>query len=242
MQIRNYSSVENIWNPQAQRLLGHRVYVQEKLDGSQFAFSRDGARSKRCHLDPLNPPDLFQPAMSWLFAQDLPWDLVFYGEAIARPKHNALTYGRAPGQGFVVFDIEQWNPNGQQWEWVYPEICQSICERLGMPYVVPFCRDLVIESWDSLKEFLGRESMLGGPIEGVVVKPYDRAGLLCPHSGRPILVKVVREEFRERNEMNQRKLKSSQTASGLLDQLLDAYQCDARFEKAVQRLRDEGKI
>jgi hypothetical protein len=237
MNVRGYSEVENIWNPSAKQLLGQRVFVQEKLDGSQFAFSREGARSKRKELLEGAVPDLFAPAMKWVSenVHRIGRGAVFYCEAIAKPRHNTLTYDFAPDNGFVVFDIEE---DGQ---WLSVGECSMICTLLGVPYAQVFEHAMVLERWDQLEEFLEHESILGGRIEGVVAKPIDRS-ILDPHSGRPLLVKVVRPEFREKNQEAQKEFKRTASLDSQLKDLVELYKTDARFEKAVQRLRDESQI
>jgi len=212
--------------------------VQEKLDGSQFAFTFDSARSKRMEIIDGSVPDLFAPAIKWLTENKsrLQPQLIFHAEAIARPRHNTLTYERAPATGFVVFDIEH-----AEGGWCNELDCRTLCNIYGMPYVQVFESALVLTSWGQLEAFLDRQSMLGGPIEGVVAKPLDRS-ILDPNSHRPILAKVVRPEFREKNNKAQKEFKRTQSLDCALEELVETYKTGTRFEKALHRLRDEGKI
>lgn len=238
MKTRGYSDVENIWNPLAKQLLGQTVMVQEKLDGSQFAFTFDSARSKRMDIVGGAVPDLFAPAIKWLDLNkhSLPPNLIFHAEAVARPRHNTLTYERAPQAGFVVFDIEKVDGG-----WLNENECRTKCDDLGILYVQVFNSALHLTSWGQLEEFLDRKSMLGGGIEGVVAKPLDRS-IVDPLSKRPLMAKVVRPEFREKNNKAQKEYKRTQSLDCTLEELVESYKAGPRFEKSLQRLRDEGKI
>ena len=86
-------------------------------------------------------------------------------------------------------------------------------------------------------ELLDRTSVLGGQkIEGVVIKNYLRFGM-----DKKILIgKYVSEAFKE---VHQASWKASNPGkSDVMDQLITTLRTPARWAKAVQHLRDAGKL
>jgi hypothetical protein len=84
--------------------------------------------------------------------------------------------------------------------------------------------------------FMARESALGGPIEGVVIKNYNKYNA----EKKLLLGKHVSEAFKETNDKNWKAQKVGQR--DIVEQLIEVYCTDARWQKAVQHLRDEGRL
>jgi hypothetical protein len=165
---------------------------------------------------------------SGVFAPDT-W---FFGEAFRGPRQNALTYGRAPAGGLVLFDA-LWS--GQFW----PECIRSYAEDT---FHCEPARILWIgeSSPNHAKSFLEQESSLGGvPIEGVVVKNYAKP---APYYTGPnvLAVKFVRAEFKEVNKKSWAETNPSR--ANRIDEIMAAYRTRARWLKSVQRLQDEGRL
>jgi len=112
----SWHSPGKIWN------LGHRAVkdlfsqsciVEEKIDGSFFAFgSFDGElriRSKGAVMIPDAPEGMFKLAAAT--ARRLHEDgllkegWTYRGEYLMKPKHNALAYDRVPQGNIIIFDI-----------------------------------------------------------------------------------------------------------------------------------------
>lgn len=237
-----YSEVFNIWNPQAALLLRKRVFIQEKLDGSQFRahFDTEGVQcfSQRKPLSGVIP-DLFRPAVETArrLVGTVPRGFVLFGEAICRPKHNLLTYGRAPQGGLVVFNVVDANTS----YWLTPEQIAEKCLQWGLEWVptdahaTPLC-------WDELQEFTDHPSMLGGAREGVVIKPATYGDAIDPRSDLPVMVKLVRPEFRERHGATTAKEKADRSPGAWIEQAANELRTEARWAKAVQRLLNEGVL
>ena len=84
---------------------------------------------------------------------------------------------------------------------------------------------------------LDTTAYLGGQkVEGVVVKNYNRFMI----DGNPIFGKYVREEFKELNGVNWHQ--ENPTAGDIVQQIIAEVKTDVRWEKAVQHLRDKGKL
>ena len=155
--------------------------------------------------------------------------MTFRAEAICKPKHNTLAYARAPETGFVVFDI---NPSLERF--LDPETVKTVCASMGWEVVPTYFNGTF---GGDLKKFvdeaLQRDSFLGGPkIEGIVVKNYFRFG----KDHHVLMGKYVSEAFKEKHR--------KEWSVGIpFDSLIAGeYRNDARWNKAVQHLRDDGKL
>lgn len=216
------------------------VEITEKVDGSQFAFGMINdilyMRSKGAEIHEGIEPKMFAAACEHVKALrcELPMNWVFYGEVLNTPKHNALAYNRVPKNHIALFGMMGWKtkemmPHAFLTEWA---------RKLEVD-VVPKIYFGKVGGMDELNSFLSQESYLGGQvIEGVVVKNYNKPFLL---GGQPIPVmagKLVRESFKEVNRANW----SGQTQANKFDQFCKSFCTEARWEKAIQHLRDNDTL
>lgn len=228
--------------------LGHRalanvffesVEVEEKVDGSQFTFGNfDGALkcfSKNCLLYEDSVPALFQPSYATakrLYDEGLLQPGVVYrGEAMCAPKHNTLCYGRAPKGNIVLFDVMVGTEH-------YLEHADKviIADTFGID-VTPLIYKGPVNGQAQLEAMLDRVSFLGGQkIEGVVFKNYTRFGL----DGKPLFGKLVSDAFKEVH--NKEWKKTAPNKKDIIEMLVDRYKTPARYDKAVQHLRDDGRL
>lgn len=240
--LHGYPKVWNMGHPAIADLFDGPVVVQEKLDGSQFTFGViDGTlhlRSRRSTIHGVEAADtLFRTACETaarLMDEGLLEDGWQYrAEALCRPKHNTLEYGRAPECGMVLFDVDR----GLEDRVAEPDELAAIGERLGLE-VVPTLYEGKVASLDQLKALLDTPSMLGGEfgIEGVVVKNYARWG----EDGKMLMGKVVRDDFREKHSKAWKK--SNPGKGDIIEQLKDTYRSERRWEKAIERRRDDGQL
>jgi hypothetical protein len=249
MQLSSYSKILNSEHRYARELVGHPVYVEEKLDGSQFSFGfqqnkdredPDGyfenawelfCRSKRAYIDMDNPPKLFSNAVKAVkeLRTVLRMGWTYRAECIDSKKHNALTYERVPRHSFVLFDIDKGMED-------YATRLELIDEALRMEveavqWLVPGVTYAGPGQFDELLKDGAVTSMLGGPIEGIVIKPRD---LVVGADGKRLVAKVVRDEFKEIHR------KEWKPAGGnSLFGILEEYRSEARWQKALQRLNEE---
>jgi len=220
-----------------------KVYLQEKVDGSQFTFMRVGDevfyKSRRCELYATSTDKLFIGAISFIedMKFDLPEGYIFRGEAIATPRHNTLEYARVPAKNVIIFDIQP--SNG---DWMSPYDAQNLAVSLGFEFVPIFHYDLA-EAWkiDNFKEVMEeltkKESVLGkANIEGVVFKNYDVDNGMG--IGEPCFAKYVREEFKEVNN----KVHKKTTKIELLERIKMMFATEARWDKSIQHLNEDGKL
>ena len=220
------------------------VEVTEKIDGSQFAFGKiDGElvmRSKGKVLIRHAPEKMFMRACAYVESIEhlLPEGLAFYCEYLQAPRHNVLKYGRVPHNHLMLFGVRHVRGDS---------FLASAGSRAFLDYAerldiepVPHIGDIEIKNPVVLAELLDRESVLGGAkIEGFVVKNYNRQFLL---GGQPMPLmagKYVSEAFKE---VHRSSWKGEHTGKGRLETFMDSFCTEARWHKAVQHLREAGKL
>jgi hypothetical protein len=216
------------------------VVVQEKVDGSQFTFGVIGGelhmRSKGAAIYSPVQDKLFRGASETaerLFGAGFlieGWQ--YRCEAICGPRHNTKEYSRAPVGNVVLFDVD----TGLEDRVSDPSCLEEIAGALDLE-VVPTFYVGVVEDIVQLKALLDTKSMLGGTnVEGVVIKNYARWG----KDGKMLMGKIVSEDFREAHKLSW--VKTNPGKGDVLERLRDAYRSERRWEKAVERMRDAGKL
>ena len=249
--IGGYGKIYNLGHRDIQGLLDDGpVIVQEKYDGSQFSFQWDDQQRLICRskskvqfrpgmeLDEVD--GLFRTAVEHLLEQK-PHDpeYVFRAECISKPKHNSLTYDRAPSGYLVLFDVEVLNEFAETAEYVDYDGIRGAAEALGIDHALQI--DVIqgnLINMEILNQWLEPESTLGGPKrEGVVIKNYRVNSL---RSGRPLMGKHVSEKFKE---VHKRERKGSHPGQGdIIAGILMSLNTEARWLKAVQHLSDNGLL
>lgn len=232
--------------------LGHKVLKQmfegvvevtEKLDGSQIKFGKIAgelkvsSRRKQFNLD--KPDSLFQGAVDHIKRQAalLPDGIVFYAEALQKPHHNVLSYNTVPKNHVALFAAA-----GRNTELMMPYyVLRDWASRLRVD-LVPLLFQGVVKGPDQLLNLLEHESYLGGPkIEGIVAKNYTHTAIGLDDTFYPYLVgKFVSEKFKEK--MDEKKEKKPVDMQGDLQEYFKLFATEARWQKAVQHLKDDGKL
>lgn len=242
MNIWSYPKIFNVGHLEVARILDYPVVVQEKVDGSQFSFvgSHDEEDmflkicSKGAEINPLDPPALFKPAVEWVQAHlhVLKPNHVYRGEALCKPKHNTLVYGRAPEAGFVLFDVER----GEQ-DFLTPTEVATACANLGIEYVPTEMYGPGQFTSADAAEWLERDSFLGGSkVEGFVIKAYGR----YDRFNKTQMAKHVSERFKEVHQGDWKQRNPHR--KDIVAQIINDFGGPARWEKAVQHLRDAGEL
>ncbi len=108
--------------------------------------------------------------------------------------------------------------------------------RLGLE-VTPLLFEGIITDPFMLRDFLDKVSILGGPkIEGVVIKNYKRFTM----DGKVQMGKFVSEDFKE---VHAGEWKKENPGTGdIVQVLITKYRSMARWQKAVQHLKEKGLI
>lgn len=227
--------------------LGHRaladlftapVRIQEKIDGSQFSFGVfDGilrCRSKGQQIIIDAPEKMFQRAVDAVQAVQVQlidgW--TYRAEYLEKPHHNALSYDRIPKGHLILFDI-----NDIEEGYLHHDDVTGWADRLGFDAVPQFFEGVWTEGHEALSALMDRESCLGGPkIEGIVVKSDS---LYAPDKKR-LMGKYVSEGFKETHKKTWGE--SNPAGRDIIDRLIQVYRSEARWQKAVQHLREAGQV
>ncbi len=233
--INSYPNVLAIGHRMIKDIFSGEVLIEEKVDGSQFSFGIiDGelmCRSKGRQQILDAPDSLFEKAVEIIRGLDCHPGWFYRGEYLAKPKHNALAYSRIPEKNIILFDIQ----TGIE-TYMTPEEKKAEAERIGLE-CVPVMFQGMVTDFEMFKGFLDRESILGGvKVEGVVVKNYN----LFTQEKKVAMGKYVSENFKETHSEEWRKANPGK--SDLIGLLIERYKTTARWAKAVQHLREVGKI
>lgn len=231
-----------------------KFYIEEKVDGSQFRFGIDGdgnfmAGSKNVNYSNENQPERSFKQICEVMEKKLklinefrvlePNDfIVFYAEYLRSEKHNALKYDRVPKGNLYLFDIAI---NG-----VYQPIdyIKDWAKVLEIEPVNVYDISDKLPEYNSISEKLKTwNSCLGGiNPEGVVIKNYD---ITIMDNYRkvetPLMIKVVRDGFKEILKKDWKK-REGKSANDIIGRIIDQVNKNAVWDKAIFRLRDEGKL
>ncbi len=242
--------------------LGHRytqsifegeVWVQEKIDGSQFSFSVETGtgmprtlhcRSKSTEIN-LAAPGMFAAGVKIVLelfnAGQIPDGWTFQCEYLAKPKHNVLTYACIPAGHLVLFDVR--DPDGKY----LPEEVDAWAKALGIQPVPTFYRgpgnafykDTVAELQHCpVFDLVAHDSVLGGTkVEGVVIKNYGKQHAESESGTAPMTAKIVSEQFKERHAFKSHP-KGEAGFGPIGEKLVQQLRTEARWIKAIQHLKE----
>lgn len=238
IRLPSYPKIWAMGSLPAADLLTADVVIQEKIDGSQFSFGLiDGefmARSKGAELYVGNINKLFTKAVTHVMGLDLTPGIVYRGECLNTPSHNALCYNRVPKGNVILFDA--YNIATQRYMSQTEFLKEA--ERLKLETVPDFWHGPGAEvNMELIKKLMNTESILGGTkIEGIVIKNYSTYG----KDGNPIFAKYVSEAFKEIHRYEFRK--KNPTGGDVIQLLGSKYKTPARWQKAVQHLAEKGEL
>lgn len=233
----SYGSIYNLGHRATAELFDGPVLVEEKVDGSQFSFGIFGGelkcRSKGQQLVVDAPEKMFAAAVASVqgrahFLRD-GW--TYRAEYLQSKKHNTLCYERHPTGHLIIFDIatgeECYLDHYEKW---------AEAERIGLE-CVPVMHYGKVASADEVRVFLDRESILGGcKVEGVVIKNYAK---FSPDK-KTLMGKYVSEAFKEAHGTEWKK--SNPRSGDIVQDLTVMFRTDARWQKAIQHLREDGRL
>lgn len=235
----SYPSIFALGHRALQELLLDPVVVEEKVDGSQFSFGvfeENGERVLRCRskgaqLNILSPEKMFAKGIEVVQGLDLHVGWTYRAEYLAKPKHNALAYDRVPEKHIIVFDIN----TGHECYMSYAEKADE-CARIGLE-TVPLVHEGMLDTLADFRSMIDRVSALGGQkVEGVVIKNYRRFG----PDKKVLMGKFVSEAFKEVHAAEWKAANPSKT--DIVDRLIDMLRTPARWNKAIQHMREAGTL
>lgn len=236
--IPSYPKVWNIGTNQVKEIFDSPVVVQEKIDGSQISFGIiDGQlkmRSKNADMFSGNPDGMFSKGIQTIMEIEhlLMPGYYYRGEYLQSPKHNSLTYGRVPRGHIILFDIGR-----EDGSYLSIDDFRDEADRLNLEYVPTYYIGK-IDSVDQVKEFMNSTPALGGDvkIEGLVFKNYSK----WTSDGKTMMCKFVSEEFKEKHAEDWGERNPSQ--KDFVEIIVETYKTDRRWEKAIEHLRDAGRL
>ena len=222
-------------------ILKYEVDVTEKIDGSQIGFGVvDGElviRSKGALINPVMPPKMFRSAVSYITSikDELNPEFFYYGECLETPRHNKLKYERVPMHNVALYGIREGG--------IFLDYLSIADEALRLGFdVVPLLHEVYDESVspEDLDEMLkNTKSFLGGEIEGIVISsPYSMPGEREPF----MQAKLVRQEFKEVKARGNRTPAAKGSIEETVQEAFAAFCTEARWDKAIQHLKEDGKI
>lgn len=219
------------------------VEITEKIDGSQFNFGRiDGQilmRSKGADIFFEDSNKMFNKAKDFvkLIQDRLPENVVFHGEYLQNPKHNTLGYFRTPVNNFMLFGVSRIGvpdavssaPDLAYWS------KELLCE--AVPVIFEGVVDPLKMSVEELHKLIP-DSVLGNvKAEGIVIKNYNQSVMVGDVAIPIVQAKIVTAEFKEKHGVSWSKENPTDKAK-----IGEAFKTEARWNKAIQYLRDSGKL
>lgn len=231
MSFTSYPKIWNLGHPNVVGIFKEEVTLEEKVDGSQFSFTRTKEGELICSSKSVSPPDkMFDLAVAAVSELDLIPGWVYRGEYLKSPKHNTLAYDRIPVKHVVLFDVM----TGHE-DYLSYDLKAAEAARLGLEVVPVYYRGRV-EDLNTFENLLGKVSFLGGAkVEGVVIKSP-----LFGRDSKPLFAKYVSEEFRELHKANPDWKRNTGADIKLI--IADKICTPARWAKAVQHLSEKGLL
>lgn len=256
MGVSAFPKIYALGKVEIQDIFKTEVEVTEKIDGSQFTFGLDETgnlvfRSKGKEMFFEAYEKMFNKAVEYLQEYEatlkkvLTPGMYVCAEYLQKPKHNVVVYERVPKHSLIVFGVRE-----EVNYWVDYDAISLLAEKIGLE-TVPILHKGTIDmtrvdkgnggysyvGYDLLKRILETTpSALGGEfgIEGVVVKNYEQRTKF----GDPTICcgKYVRESFKERHQ------KEWKTGGDTIREFIESFRTEARWQKAVNHLREKGEL
>lgn len=240
-----------VWHPE-----NKYWYLEEKLDGSQLSFCVTDTGmafyNRGAEINQNEPGWVFEAAISALstLRSKLTPGYMYHGECITKCRHNVVTYGRVPKFYFVLFDVQHQGDGhfmgrpSMEFEAavIGLEVVQLLWQNENGDVQPAETIERLLESF---------ESMLGGTEkpEGIILKhpTYNKnAGEDAPPRLSATKIKFVRDHFKEEHRRPKKKDRAVPavplTAEQSLERIMSWFPKEARWNKAVHRLRDRGVI
>ena len=234
--LSSYPKIYNLGHAAIVDLFANHVLIDEKVDGSQFSFGVvDGeivCRSKGKDQSPGQQDKMFDRAIETVveIAPLLQPGWTYRGEYLQKPKHNTIAYDRVPERYIIIFDID----TGLE-SYLKFKDRKAEASRIGLE-CVPVLAAGRFDDYETFIKLLETESVLGGStVEGVVIKGYGSFG----RDKKTLMGKYVSEKFKERNQGT---WKAKGSGKSIVQIIGDGLRTDARWQKAVQHLRDSGQL
>jgi len=241
--INRYPKIFHLGDRHLKQLFDDDVFVEIKLDGSQLCFSVHDhllhIRSKGKVIYPEAPDKMFKNGVSHIVNMYRDGNIVngieYYCEYMKNKTHNTLSYKTIPKNHLMLFAAKIIKED------------RMISDRLALKKLADAVQiDVVhtlyqgkISKEEELEKYMGKESFYGGCVEeGIVIKNYTKELMIGAEILPVLTAKLVRKEFQEKNGIRWSK---EEARPGKLEGIKAKYKSIARWEKAVQVLKEIDK-
>ena len=242
--IKRFPKIFNLGDRHLAQLFEDEVFVEVKLDGSQFIFSNVNGnlhmRSKGRVIYAESVDGMFQKGVEHIKflheTHQISEGIEFYCEYMQKPKHNTLAYERIPQNHFMLFGAKDLKTDLMIYDREHLE-CLANTMSIDLVHVLYHGK---IETVDQLEKYIGKQSVYGGCIEeGIVIKNYSKEVMIGSEILPLVCGKYVRQEFREKNGARQVR---DYSKKGGIEFIKSKYKTEARWLKSVQSLRENGNL
>ncbi len=246
--LEKFPKIYRIGNENTKWILKYPVCIKEKIDGSQFGFGNlNGSiqkRSKNYLLgSELDMNGAFFNAVKKVeeIKNLIPLNHCFYCEYLKIPKHNKLKYARIPNGNLILFGYKFFDEESKTWFYTTEQSrLKYFSDLFGIECIPEFSSSFEIKEISQLGFFLKRESILGNAnIEGIVVCPSYTPDAPYFDEKTFSLGKYLSKEFQETKKIN---LAEFSSFNKKIEIISDIFRTEARWNKAVQKLRDSGML
>jgi ATP-dependent RNA circularization protein (DNA/RNA ligase family) len=205
-----------------------QIVIQEKLDGANASFKREGDRvlcfSRNTQLDEHNTlRGFYNWVQENIKASDLVDGGTYFGEWLVRHK---LNYGENENK-FYLFDIY----DEETERYISFELVKYQAKILNLN-LVPVFYEGAFQSIEHIQSFIGK-SILGEVGEGVVVKNVKYED----KHGNQLFTKFVSDAFAEKAQIKKHTVKQP---TDQLQEFINSTVNKARVSKIMHKLVDEG--
>ena len=220
---------------------GDYIVVQEKIDGANFSIRWNDetdsvmAFSRKKTLDFSNN---LRGAWEWsqkldkeLIKNVLGSHLILFGEWLVS---HTVVYPDDKYKNAYFYDLY----NLEEQRYLNQDEVESIIHQLGLIYVPVFYKG-EFQSWDHLKQFVGRTNLGGEYGEGIVIKNMTR--LNDPNTRLPFYTKIVCDNFAEKKSVKKFDEEKLEKRAKLQD-LVESIVTEGRVHKLVNKMVDDGII
>lgn len=242
MEQKKYMDIERLKDKYVDGFqIGDHIVVQEKIDGANFSIRYDEetdtikAFSRKRVLDFGNN---LRGAWEWsqklnkeLVKEVLGTNLILFAEWLVS---HTIVYPKDKYQNAYCYDVYDTETE----RYLEQDKVKDIVNHLGLTYV-PVFYDGEFQSWEHLKQFVGKTDLGGESGEGIVVKNMTR--LNDPNTRLPFYTKIVGDKFAEKKSV--RKFDGEKVEKrAKLQAIVETVVTDARVTKLIHKMVDEGII
>lgn len=234
LEQKKYKSIERYGKSSNELTARGNIVIWEKLDGANASFQREGDKvlcfSHNSYLDGSRDKQLggfYGWVQENIKAEDLVEGLVYFGEWLNIHKIN---YGDNLKK-FFFYDVY----DSTKEIYLGMKDIRYEAEKVGLELAPIFYEGMYV-SEDHIQSFVGKSMLAPDGIgEGVVVKNYE----YFDRFGVQKFTKIVTKAFQETNGA---KVKEMKAKPDPLTMFINDTVTEARIEKMLHKLVDEGKL